>query len=79
MCNCNNKRTALAIANHSQVENNLPNNNLVKVKLMQQSPLEVYGDITGKKYSFEKNNAILWVDKRDVMRMRRLTGLQVLQ
>ena len=71
MCNCIQQRALYSTEiNQSQKE-------LVKVKLIQNNPLVLNGNITGRDYVFKKINDINWVDKRDVISMKETTGLQV--
>jgi len=71
MCNCNQQRAIYSTdINRSQKE-------LVKVKLIQNNPLVLNGNITGRNYVFSKINDINWVDRRDVISMKETTGLQV--
>jgi hypothetical protein len=71
MCNCNQKRTM-----YSQ-ENNSNKNGMVKVKRIDDSPLVMNGDITGRAYIFRALNEINWVDKRDAMSISEKDGLQL--
>ena len=73
MCNCNQKRTQYAA---DQSRETLPQG-MVRVKLIQQVPLVLNGDITGRTYIFETLNDIQWMDKRDLASMKGLTGLQI--
>jgi hypothetical protein len=50
---------------------------MVKVKLIQNNPLLLNGNITGRIYVFKEINDINWVDRRDVMSMKETTGLQI--
>lgn len=50
---------------------------MVKVKLTENKPLVLNGDITGRTYIFRNLNDIHWVDKRDVMSMKNISGLQI--
>lgn len=71
MCNCNQKR-----AMYSQASN--PNfKGLVKVKLTENNPLVLNGDVTGRTYIFRNLNDINWVDNRDVISMKGINGLQI--
>ncbi len=71
MCNCNQKRTL-----YSQ-EHNANNKGMVKVKRIENSPLVINGDITGRAYVFRGLNEINWVDKRDALSMFEKDGLQL--
>ncbi|MBA3704353.1 MAG: hypothetical protein H0W84_00190 [Bacteroidetes bacterium] len=53
------------------------NRGMNQVKLVQQDPLKINGDVTGRIYEFKKMNDIIWVDKRDLMGMKTIKGLQL--
>ncbi len=72
MCNCNQQRAAYTTQRQVQ-----PQNGLVKVKLTGNSPILVNGTITGRTYTFRKINDLNWVDRRDVISMSEIAGLQV--
>lgn len=71
MCNCNQKR-----AMYSQANNASPKG-MVKVKLTENNPLVLNGDVTGRTYIFRNLNDINWVDNRDVLSMKDINGLQI--
>lgn len=71
MCNCNQQRSMYSQANNSTLKG------MVKVKLTENKPLVLNGDITGRTYIFRNINDINMVDKRDVMSMREINGLQI--
>jgi len=71
MCNCNQKR-AMYSSEIAQLQKGM-----VKVKLIQNNPLLLNGNITGRIYVFKEINDINWVDRRDVMSMKETTGLQI--
>lgn len=71
MCNCNQQRSM-----YSQSNKQTPIG-MVKVKLTENKPLVLNGDITGRTYIFRNLNDIHWVDKRDVMSMKNISGLQI--
>lgn len=73
MCNCNNKRTAYASAN------NQPPTGMVKVTLLAEKAVVLNGNITGRMYVFRHINDTNWVDRRDVMSMEPVEGLQVFE
>jgi len=72
MCNCNQKRTMYSSDNERSQQGS------VKMKLIQKNPIVLNGDITGRTYKFEKINDFIWVDKRDVKSMDKITGLQII-
>ncbi len=71
MCNCNQKR-AIYSSEKSQLQKGM-----VKVKLTENTPMALNGNITGRMYVFRNMNDINWVDKRDAMDMKGINGLQV--
>jgi hypothetical protein len=71
MCNCNQQRAAYSAATAQ------PQKGAVKVKLTRNSPLVLNGNITGRTYEFKKINDINWVDRRDMISMNGIAGLQV--
>jgi hypothetical protein len=71
MCNCNQKRTQYTS------ENNEIQKETVKVMLIGNTPMVINGDITGRMYVFRNKNDINWVDKRDVITMKGIDGLQI--
>lgn len=77
MCNCNQKRTALN-ANMRAKASQDAHHGMNQVKLIQQNPLEINGEITGRKYVFQNMNDINWVDKRDLVAMQQMKELQIL-
>ena len=72
MCNCNEQRSM-----YSAVNDQIPKG-MVKVKLIQNEPVVLNGDITGRTYIFREINDINWVDKRDAMSLTKFQGLQVI-
>lgn len=72
MCNCNQKR-----ANFSS-NNSMAQKGTRKVKLVENDPVTMYGDITGRMYVFTNINDINWVDERDVASMYTMKNLLVL-
>jgi hypothetical protein len=71
MCNCNQKRAAIASeSEHSP-------RSIVKVKLVENTPLSVTGNYTGRTYKFRSTSDVIWVDKRDVPSVRDLKALQI--
>ncbi len=71
MCNCNQKRAIYSS------ESNQSQKGMVKVILKENTPTVLNGDITGRIYVFRKINDLNWVDKRDVMSMNEINGLQI--
>lgn len=71
MCNCNQKRAMYSS------ENNQSQKGVVKVKLIENTPMVLKGNITGRMYVFRNINDLNWVDKRDVMSMKEINGLQI--
>lgn len=71
MCNCNQQRTVYLS------DNNQSQKGMVKVKLIQNNPMVLNGNITGRMYVFRNINDCNWVDKRDVMSMKEINGLQI--
>jgi hypothetical protein len=71
MCNCNQER-----AEYSKAETQ-SQKGVVKVKLMLDTPIEINGSITGRTYVFRKVNDSNWIDRRDVMSMNGIAGLQI--
>lgn len=78
MCNCNQKRATLSAGNSRKNRAEYDaHNGMNQVQLIQKNPLEINGDITGRKYVFKNTNDIVWVDKRDAMSMKKNKGLQI--
>jgi hypothetical protein len=71
MCNCNQKR-AIYSSEIAQLQKGM-----IKVQLIQNNPIFLNGNITGRIYVFREINDINWVDRRDVMSMTETTGLQI--
>ena len=71
MCNCNQKRAAFSSGNTQ------PQKGMVKVTLTDNTPMVLNGNITGRMYVFKKVNDLNWVDRRDVMNMHGISGLQI--
>jgi DNA/RNA endonuclease YhcR with UshA esterase domain len=74
MCNCNQKRAAL---HTTSVDRNAVHG-MRQVRLVQQEPLTLTGDVTGRVYEFREKNDINWVDKKDLVLMEKLQGVQVI-
>ena len=72
MCNCNQQRTIYML------ENNQSQKGVVKVILTSDTYMELNGDITGRPYVFRNIDDFNWVDKRDIMSMTDIVGLQIL-
>jgi hypothetical protein len=72
MCNCNQQRE-----NYSSENNGQSQKGMVKVQLMENTPMVLNGDITGRMYVFRNINDINWVDKRDAISMNEVSSLQV--
>ncbi len=72
MCNCNQQRTIYTS------EKNQSQKGVVKVILTADTSMELNGDITGRTYVFRNINDFNWVDKRDIMSMTDIVGLQIL-
>ncbi|HKR04938.1 MAG TPA: hypothetical protein VJY62_09900 [Bacteroidia bacterium] len=72
MCNCNQQRAAYTS------ENNPAQKGMVKVKLIENKPLVLNGDITGRMYVFRNINDINWVDRRDAISMKKIKEIQIL-
>ncbi len=73
MCNCNQKRVTYT-SQHTNAEKGM-----VKVTLIENKPIVVNGDITGRMYVFRHINDFNWVDKRDALSITHYKQLQVLQ
>ena len=58
-------------------ENHQSQKGVVKVKLTENNPMVLNGNITGRIYVFRNINDLNWVDKRDVMSMKEINGLQI--
>jgi hypothetical protein len=71
MCNCNQQR-----ANYSSA-NAQPQKGVVKVKLTENTPMVINGSVTGRTYEFRKINDLNLVDRRDVISMNVIPGLQI--
>lgn len=71
MCNCNQKRMMISTGN------NQPPKGMEKVKLIENTPMVLNGDVTGRMYVFRELNDFNWVDKRDLMTMKEIPGLQI--
>lgn len=78
MCNCNQKRANYSTKNLQGRQTQDAHHGMNQVKLLQQSPMEINGEITGRKYVFKKLNDINWVDKRDLVSMQQIKELQIL-
>ena len=72
MCNCNQQRAMLTSGNTQS------RNGVVKVMLTENTPMIFNGNITGRMYVYRNRNDYNWVDKRDVMSMKEIPGLQVI-
>ena len=72
MCICNQKR-AMYSPGSSQ-----PQKGMVKVQLLDNNPVVINGDITGRMYVFRHINDFNWVDKRDAISLQEISGLQVI-
>jgi hypothetical protein len=59
MCNCNQKRNSYLPKVNSNIKG------MVRVKLIQDLPMVINGDITGRMYIFKNNSEPIWMDKRD--------------
>jgi hypothetical protein len=64
MCNCNQKRVQYSSGTSSKRQQGYQEG-MVQMQLIQTPPFTIYGDITGREYSFLEAKQILWVDKRD--------------
>jgi len=71
MCNCNKKRATYARENDSSRKG------MVKVVLVDNNPLVLNGNVTGRMYVFRKIHDLNWVDKRDAESMEEIKGVQV--
>jgi hypothetical protein len=71
MCNCNQKRAMYTS------ENNQLQKGKVKVMLINNTPMILNGNITGRMYVFRNLNDVNWVDKRDVISMKEINELQI--
>jgi hypothetical protein len=71
MCNCNKKRAAYTAGNDQSRKG------MVKVVLIENKPQVLNGNVTGRMYVFRSLNDLNWVDKRDVIGMEEVKGLQV--
>lgn len=60
MCNCNQKRR-----NYSSNPKTFKKGH-VKVTLTSDKAIITRGNITGRRYVFNKKNDLLWVDERDI-------------
>jgi hypothetical protein len=72
MCNCNQQRAAYTS------QNNPAQKGMVKVTLIENKPLVLNGDITGRMYVFRNINDVNWVDRRDAISMRKIKEIQIL-
>jgi hypothetical protein len=71
MCNCNQNRAAVARDSvHSP-------RSVVKVMLVENTPVSINGNYTGRTYRFKNINDINWVDKRDIPAVKDIKGLQI--
>ena len=71
MCNCNQKRAAYSAGRDPSQKG------MVKVVLTDDKPQVLNGNITGRMYVFRNINDINWVDKRDVISMKGIKGMQI--
>lgn len=77
MCNCNQKRQQFS-SGQKRVQPNTSSMGMGQVRLTQDEPLLLYGDVTGKEYAFQQKNQILWVDKSDINYLKHREGIEVL-
>ena len=71
MCNCNQNRAVIAKeSEHSP-------RSIVKVMLVENTPLAVTGNYTGRTYRFKNINDVIWVDRRDIPSVNDRKGLQI--
>jgi hypothetical protein len=78
MCNCNKGRSSYnANRNNVATRNTSSSNEMVKVQLMENSPVVFYGSFTGKAYKLKSVNDLAWVDKRDAENLKGVRGLRV--
>lgn len=73
MCNCNQKRETFKSTSDSRTGTR----NLIKVKLISDTPMALNGQVTGRNYLFRNQYDEHWVDKRDAMYMKEISGLQL--
>ena len=71
MCNCNQKRAIYSS------ENNKSPKGMVRVILKENTPMVLNGDITGRMYVFRKVNDVNWVDRRDLMSIKEINGMEL--
>lgn len=69
MCNCNKKRMSL----QNKADNAYKN--MVKVRLKENKPMLINGNITGQTYIFKNKGDVNWVDKRDLDELKRYKDL----
>jgi len=74
MCNCSRGRTNQP--RNAQIRNT-GQNEMVKVQLVEDSPVVFYGSYTGRAYRLNNMNQISWVDKRDAANLSGIKGLRV--
>jgi hypothetical protein len=71
MCNCNQQR-AMYTSENKQLQKGT-----VKVMLVNNTPMVLNGDVTGRMYIFRNINDVNWVDRRDAISMKGINGLQI--
>lgn len=71
MCNCNQKR-AMLISHDDHFQKGM-----VKTVLLENNPLVINGDITGRMYIFRKSGDVNWVDKRDIIGIKSMKALKI--
>ncbi len=71
MCNCNQQRASYTSEQKSE------QTGMIKVTLVGNKPIVIYGDITGRMYIFRKKNDSNWVDKRDAVSFSGVEGIKI--
>ena len=71
MCNCNQTQTAFRSADDPFRKG------MVKVTLIEDKPMALNGNFTGRLYLFRNMHDFNWVDTRDASDMKGIEGLSV--
>jgi hypothetical protein len=71
MCNCNQQRSGFSAANDANKRG------MVRVTLVEDTPLTITGNVTGRMYVFRNIHDFNWVDKRDAPDLRDIKALIV--
>jgi hypothetical protein len=71
MCNCNQQRTSFSAGNDPD------RRGMVRVTLVEETPITITGNVTGRMYVFRNIHDFNWVDKRDAAYLKDVKELIV--